>query len=134
MSRLPSPSAEATEVLSATTALAPLQARLVACAPAVAHNHGRHAAGRAFTCAAEECVMDLIAQDHAGLVAHSADVLDGLLRIWAEQGVEAEDVWTELDRRTRMGNLLLSLNMTRRRGTPPTARKRSWKIRTTKLP
>ena len=134
MSRAPSPPAAAADALTATTALGPLRSRLAARAPGAEPGNDHHAAGRAFTCAAEECVMDLIAQDHAGLVAHSADVLDGLLRIWAEQGVEAEDVWTELDRRTRMGNLLLSLNMTRRRAAPATARKRSWKIRTTKLP
>ncbi|BAK84441.1 phosphoribosyl-ATP pyrophosphatase [Komagataeibacter medellinensis] len=134
MSRPLSPPAETTTALTATTALGPLQARLAAHSSLVARKPAQHAAGRAFTYAAEECVMDLIAQDHAGLVAHSADVLAELLRIWAEQGVDAEDVWTELDRRTRMGNLLLSLNMTQRRGAPVTARKRSWKIRTTKLP
>ncbi|MFT8711282.1 phosphoribosyl-ATP pyrophosphatase [Komagataeibacter rhaeticus] len=125
---------KAPDALTATTALGPLQARVAARAPTAGPGNDHHAAGRAFTCAAEECVMDLIARDHAGLVAHSADVLAELLRIWAEQGVDAEEVWTELDRRTRMGNLLLSLNMTRRRATPATARKRSWKIRTTKLP
>ncbi|MCE2565567.1 phosphoribosyl-ATP pyrophosphatase [Komagataeibacter sp. FNDCF1] len=134
MSRSPPTPAEAADALTATTALDPLRSRLVARAPGVEPGNDHHAAGRAFTCAAEECVMDLIAQDHEGLVAHSADVLAELLRIWAEQGIDAEDVWTELDRRTRMGNLLLSLNMTRRRAAPATARKRSWKIRTTKLP
>ncbi|AXY21713.1 Phosphoribosyl-ATP pyrophosphatase [Komagataeibacter saccharivorans] len=91
-------------------------------------------AGRAFTCAAEQCVMDLMTEDRAGLIAHSADVLVHLLEIWAAQAVSPEDVWIELDRRTRMGNLLLALNTTERKSGPALARKRPWKIRTTKLP
>lgn len=82
MSRPLSPPAETTTALTATTALGPLQARLAAHSSLVARKPAQHAAGRAFTYAAEECVMDLIAQDHAGLVAHSADVLAELLRIW----------------------------------------------------
>ncbi|GCE84354.1 phosphoribosyl-ATP pyrophosphatase [Komagataeibacter diospyri] len=91
-------------------------------------------AGRAFTCAAEQCVMDLMTHDRTGLIAHSADVLTHLLEIWAADSIDPEDVWTELDRRTRMGNLLLALNMTERTSISTAARRRPWKIRTTKLP
>ncbi len=78
--------------------------------------------------------MDLMTLDHAGLVEHSADVLAHLLEIWTAEGVEPEDVWIELDRRTRMGNLLLALNMAERTSVSTAARRRPWKIRTTKLP
>ncbi|GAN95913.1 phosphoribosyl-ATP pyrophosphatase [Komagataeibacter europaeus] len=91
-------------------------------------------AGRAFTCAAEQCVMDLMTHDRAGLIEHSADVLTHLLGIWAADGIDPEDVWIELDRRTRMGNLLLALNMAERTSVSTAARRRPWKIRTTKLP
>ncbi|MCE2575910.1 phosphoribosyl-ATP pyrophosphatase [Komagataeibacter sp. FNDCR2] len=91
-------------------------------------------AGRAFACAAEKCVMDLMTGDRPDLVRHSADVLTHLLEIWAAHDLNAEDVWIELDRRTRMGNLLLALNMAERGSIPPGARRRPWKIRTTKLP
>ena len=91
-------------------------------------------AGRAFTCSAEQCVMDLMTHDRAGLIEHSASVLAHLLEIWAAEGIEPENVWTELDRRTRMGNLLLALNMGERTSVSTAARRRPWKIRTTKLP
>ncbi|RFD19386.1 hypothetical protein DY926_11565 [Komagataeibacter melaceti] len=90
--------------------------------------------GRDFACAAEKCVVDLMTAERPELVRHSADVLTHLLEIWAEHDVDAEDVWVELDRRTRMGNLLLALNMAERRSIPAGTRRRPWKIRTTKLP
>lgn len=118
-------------------ALGRLQARLDAARPPDGrprNNRATRTAGRAFTCAAEQCVMDLMTHDHAGLVGHSADVLTHLLEIWAADGIDPADVWTELDRRTRMGNLLLALNMTERTSVSTAARRRPWKIRTTKLP
>ncbi|MBV1830599.1 hypothetical protein HNW77_09240 [Komagataeibacter sp. AV436] len=116
-------------------ALGRLLARLRRAAPPAGQGNRatRHGA-RAFTCAAEQCVMDLMTEDHAGLVAHSADVLTHLLQVWAAAGIDPEDVWTEIDRRTRMGNLLLALNAAERTSTPTRARRRAWKIRTTKLP
>lgn len=129
----PSTSADAP---GADHALGRLLARLHTAAPSAAQDNNRATrhAGRAFTCAAEQCVMDLMTADHAGLVEHSADVLTHLLQVWAAAGIDPEDVWTEIDRRTRMGNLLLALNTAERTSAPTRARRRPWKIRTTKLP
>ena len=123
------------EAPGADHALGRLLARLNRAAPRAGQgNRATRNAGRAFTCAAEQCVMDLMTEDHAGLVEHSADVLTHLLQAWAASGIDPEDVWTEIDRRTRMGNLLLALNTAERTSVPTRARKRPWKIRTTKLP
>ncbi|AQU87790.1 hypothetical protein B0W47_10210 [Komagataeibacter nataicola] len=123
------------EAPRADHALGRLLARLHSTAPQAgqADRATRHG-GRAFTCAAEQCVMDLMTEDHAGLVEHSADVLTHLLEVWVASGIDPEDIWTEIDRRTRMGNLLLALNTAERTSVPTRARKRPWKIRTTKLP
>jgi phosphoribosyl-ATP pyrophosphohydrolase len=88
---------------------------------------------RAFGLHAEHCVIGLIAEDRAALIRESASTLASLLQIWAERSVSPEAVWTELDRRTQVGELLLSLNSmpTRRAGR---AISRPWKIRSTKLP
>ena len=92
------------------------------------------AAARQFTIHAEQCLLALMMEEHGELVRHSADVLSDLVRTWVACGVEPEDVWIELDRRTRMGNLLLALNKAERQGSAPVLRRRPWKIRTTKLP
>ncbi|MBV0888954.1 hypothetical protein LV478_06590 [Komagataeibacter oboediens] len=137
MSRSRTPSAPPPDRPVADHALGRLQARLDAARPPddrPRNTRVTREAGRAFTCSAEQCVMDLMTLDHAGLVEHSADVLAHLLEIWAAEGVEPEDVWIELDRRTRMGNLLLALNMAERTSVSTAARRRPWKIRTTKLP
>ncbi|MBY4640626.1 hypothetical protein K6L44_11645 [Gluconacetobacter entanii] len=92
------------------------------------------AAARQFTIQAEQCLIALMSEDHGALVRHSADVLSELVRTWVACGIDPEDIWIELDRRTRMGNLLLALNTAERRSAAPALRRRPWKIRTTKLP
>ncbi|WP_239021357.1 phosphoribosyl-ATP pyrophosphatase [Novacetimonas cocois] len=92
------------------------------------------AAARRFTIHAEQCLIALMSEDHDQLVMQSADVLSELMRTWVVCGVEPEDIWIELDRRTRMGNLLLALNTAERASVAPALRRRPWKIRTTKLP
>ncbi|EFG85583.1 hypothetical protein F1645_12545 [Novacetimonas hansenii] len=92
------------------------------------------AAARQFTIHAEQCLLALMTEEHGELVRHSADALSELVRTWVACGVNPEDVWIELDRRTRMGNLLLALNTAERQNTAPVLRRRPWKIRTTKLP
>ncbi|GBQ32759.1 hypothetical protein HLH34_18515 [Gluconacetobacter azotocaptans] len=87
---------------------------------------------RAFGLHAEHSLTALITDDRATLVRESAHVLLTLMRLWAARNVAPEAVWTELDRRTRVGNLLLALNAPVR-GTGR-AITRPWKIRSTKLP
>ncbi|WP_246379492.1 phosphoribosyl-ATP pyrophosphatase [Gluconacetobacter johannae] len=87
---------------------------------------------RAFGVHAEHCLAALIVDDRATLVRESADVVHMLMRLWAARNVAPEAVWTELDRRTQVGNLLLSLNAPAR-GTGR-AITRPWRIRSTKLP
>ncbi|ACI52611.1 conserved hypothetical protein [Gluconacetobacter diazotrophicus PA1 5] len=136
---------DAPSVPDARTVLAALWAGLVASPTTIAaagsaplppdpraEQHVRRIA-RAFGLHAEHCVMELIADDRAALIRESAETLTRLMQIWAARNVSADAVWTELDRRTQVGELLLTLNNTptRRAGR---AIARPWKIRTTKLP
>ncbi|GAA4504698.1 phosphoribosyl-ATP pyrophosphatase [Gluconacetobacter tumulicola] len=92
---------------------------------------------RAFGLHGDHCVVGLIAEDKGQLIRESAHVLTCLMRIWAARDLSAGAVWTELDRRTQVGELLVMLNNTqRRRVGQPAGRSlgRPWKIQSTKLP
>ncbi|MFW7268326.1 phosphoribosyl-ATP pyrophosphatase [Gluconacetobacter sp. Hr-1-5] len=92
---------------------------------------------RAFGLHGDHCVVGLIAGDRSQLVRESAHVLTCLMRIWAARNLSAGAVWTELDRRTQVGELLMMLNNTPRRRAGRSAGRalgRPWKIQSTKLP
>ncbi|MBB2202532.1 hypothetical protein HLH28_13280 [Gluconacetobacter tumulisoli] len=101
-------------------------------APDPQADHRVRRTARAFGLHAEHCLTALVADDPATLVRESADVLQTLMQLWAARSVAPDAVWTELDRRLRVGNLLLSLNAPARGS--GRAITRPWKIRTTKLP
>lgn len=48
---------------------------------------------------AVETVIASLTEDRAAVTAESADLLYHLLVLWADKGVEPEDVWAELARR-----------------------------------
>ncbi|MCR9219489.1 MAG: phosphoribosyl-ATP diphosphatase [Alphaproteobacteria bacterium] len=54
---------------------------------------------------AVETVIAALVQDRDALVAESADLLYHLAVLWAEAGVDPDDVWTELDRRAGTSGL-----------------------------
>ncbi|MBB2203967.1 phosphoribosyl-ATP pyrophosphatase [Gluconacetobacter takamatsuzukensis] len=92
---------------------------------------------RAFGLHGDHCVVGLIAADRGQLIRESAHVLTCLMRIWAARNLSAGAVWTELDRRTQVGELLMMLNNTPRRRAGRSAGRalgRPWKIQSTKLP
>ncbi|MFT8421549.1 MAG: hypothetical protein ABF665_08530 [Gluconacetobacter sp.] len=92
---------------------------------------------RAFGVHGDHCVVGLIAGDRSQLIRESAHVLTSLMRIWAARNLSAGAVWTELDRRTQVGELLMMLNNTPRRRAGRSAGRalgRPWKIQSTKLP
>ncbi|WP_342629920.1 hypothetical protein AAC691_09905 [Nguyenibacter vanlangensis] len=91
---------------------------------------------RSFGLHAEHCVAALVADDRAALIRESADTLKRLMEIWVACDIPAASVWTELDRRTQVGELLASLNRTPggRTGRAGRAIPHPWRIRTTKLP
>jgi len=51
---------------------------------------------------AVEAVIALMADDHAGLVGESADLLYHLLVAWAEAGIQPAEIWAELASREGM--------------------------------
>lgn len=92
---------------------------------------------RAFGMHGDHCVVGLIAEDKGQLIRESAQLLTCLMRIWAARDLSAGAVWTELDRRTQVGELLVMLNNTQRRRAGRAAGRslgRPWKIQSTKLP
>lgn len=96
-----------------------------------------HRLARAFGQHGDHCVVGLITGDKGQLIRESAHVLTSLMRIWAARSMSADAVWTELDRRTQVGELLVTLNNApRRRAGRTTGRAlgRPWKIQSTKLP
>ncbi|GBQ27581.1 phosphoribosyl-ATP pyrophosphatase [Gluconacetobacter sacchari] len=96
-----------------------------------------HRLARAFGMHGEQCLVGLIADDKGQLIRESAHLLTCLMRIWAARDLSAGAVWTELDRRTQVGELLVMLNTASRRRagrSPGRALGRPWKIQSTKLP
>ena len=92
---------------------------------------------RAFGLHGDHCVVGLITEDKSQLVRESAHVLTCLMRIWAARNLSAGAVWTELDRRTQVGELLMMLNNTPHRRAGRSAGRalgRPWQIQSPKLP
>ncbi|WP_408735853.1 phosphoribosyl-ATP pyrophosphatase [Acetobacter cerevisiae] len=83
---------------------------------------------------ATACTAAFIARKHADIIRESAAFMRSLEAVWAEEGVDPTDVWTELLRRIEVGDLFLRLNQ------PPHRKKlngkavRPWRISTSKLP
>lgn len=48
---------------------------------------------------AVECLIEAVAGNTKALIAESADVLYHLLVLWVDAGVDAQEVWAELERR-----------------------------------
>ena len=61
---------------------------------------GVEACAQKFGEEAVEAVIAATAQDDDALVAEAGDVLYHLLALWAELGLDPQEVWDELDRRT----------------------------------
>ncbi|GAN67872.1 hypothetical protein [Acetobacter orleanensis] len=80
------------------------------------------------------CTAAFIARNHPDIIRESATFLRSLEAVWAEEGVDPNDVWTELLRRIEIGEVFLRLNQ------PPHRKKlngkvaRPWRISTSKLP
>ncbi|WP_148301431.1 hypothetical protein [Asaia prunellae] len=66
------------------------------------------------------------------LVDESAAFLEALMRLWGKRGIEAADVWREIDHRLQLGNLLTQIN----RDIPlsPQTTRKFWRPSSTKLP
>ncbi|GBQ63760.1 phosphoribosyl ATP pyrophosphatase [Ameyamaea chiangmaiensis NBRC 103196] len=81
---------------------------------------------------ATECVRAFVDRDAAALTDGSAAVMQTLLRIWMFAGIAEAEVWDEMDKRLRLGNLMFELNRPSnqrlRRG------RRQWNVTSTKLP
>ena len=55
---------------------------------------------------AVECVIEAVrGEDHAALIAESADVLYHLMVLWVDAKVLPQDVWAELTRREGMSGI-----------------------------
>ncbi|OUJ06466.1 phosphoribosyl-ATP pyrophosphatase [Acetobacter malorum] len=83
---------------------------------------------------ATACTAAFIARNHPDIIRESAAFMRSLEAVWAEEGLDPTDVWTELLRRIEVGDLFLRLNQ------PPHRKKlngkavRPWRISTSKLP
>ena len=47
-----------------------------------------------------ELIIDLVNNNRAGIINESADLLYHLLVSWVSSGVDPEEIWTELSKRT----------------------------------
>src|SRR6478736_662332 len=65
-----------------------------------------------------ECLIEAMAENHAGLVAESADVLYHLLITWVNAGIHPEEVWAELTRREQVSHLTEGADVPLKRLTP----------------
>jgi phosphoribosyl-ATP pyrophosphohydrolase len=54
---------------------------------------------------AVECLIEAVAGNRDALIAESADVLYHLMVLWVSSGVDASDVWAELERREGVSGL-----------------------------
>lgn len=83
---------------------------------------------------ATSCTAAFIAQNRPDIIRESAAFMRSLEAVWAAEGLDPNDVWTELLRRIEIGDLFLRLNQ------PPHSKKlngkvvRPWRISTSKLP
>lgn len=64
----------------------------------------------------------------------SALFLLTLRRMWQQDGVDEEDVWTELLRRVEVSDLLHKLNLPPHRKKKNGSQSRPWRVTTSKLP
>lgn len=78
------------------------------------------------------CTSFYMLEQNQELIDHSAAFLDALMRLWGKRGVEASEVWREIDHRLQLGNLLTQINSDIPHS-PETAR-RFWRPSSTKLP
>jgi len=78
------------------------------------------------------CTSFYMLEQNQELVDHSASFLNALMRLWGKRGVEASEVWREIDHRLQLGNLLTQINSDIPHS-PETAR-RFWRPSSTKLP
>lgn len=86
---------------------------------------GRHATA---------CAAAFIAKNRTDIIQESAAFLRSLEAIWAEEGLDPTDVWTELLRRIEVGDLFLRLNQAPHRKKLNGKLARPWRISTSKLP
>lgn len=63
---------------------------------------GRTAMAKKVAEEAVEVALDGVAGDRAGAVRESADLIYNLVVLWAELGIEPEDVWAEMRRREKL--------------------------------
>ncbi|GBQ25125.1 phosphoribosyl ATP pyrophosphatase [Acetobacter estunensis NRIC 0472] len=78
------------------------------------------------------CAAAAMMQDRTTVVDSSARFLEGLVALWKDQGVDPDTIWNELHARIEMGELSLKLSLLP--GRPKMARKRPWRVATSKLP
>jgi len=67
-------------------------------------------AGRAQICKklgeeASEIIVASLAQDKTDVIAESGDLLYHLLVLWADHGIEPDDIWAELERRSGVSGI-----------------------------
>ncbi|GAB6854222.1 hypothetical protein JCM15831A_12460 [Asaia astilbis] len=63
---------------------------------------------------------------------HSAAFLEALMRLWGKRGIDAVDVWREIDHRLQLGNLLAQINRDIPHSSVST--RKFWRPSSTKLP
>jgi len=78
------------------------------------------------------CVASCIGGDNDALIDGSAAVLHDLFRILAQAGVQETEVWEEMTKRLRLGDLMFELNQPSPRAVQRT--RRMWNVTSTKLP
>ncbi|WP_408742571.1 phosphoribosyl-ATP pyrophosphatase [Acetobacter persici] len=83
---------------------------------------------------ATACTAAFIAGNHPDIIRESAAFIRSLEAIWAEEGLDPTDVWTELLRRIEVGDLFLRLNQPPHRKKQNGKAVRPWWVATSKLP
>ncbi|NHN88259.1 nucleoside triphosphate pyrophosphohydrolase family protein [Acetobacter conturbans] len=81
---------------------------------------------------ATQCTAAVVAGNREDVIKSSAGFVEGLLNLWADQGVDPAAVWVELHCRTEMGELCFQLS--RVPGRLKKRRAGAWRIATSKLP
>lgn len=83
---------------------------------------------------ATACVAAFIDRRKPDIVQESASFMQELAAIWALEGLEPEEIWTEILRRIEVGELFLRLNQPPHRKKQNGRTPRPWRISTSKLP
>ena len=81
---------------------------------------------------AMQCVADALGGHRAGVVQHSADLLETLVSLWAACGLSPDEIWIELHKREQLGSLLMQLNQAQSQ--VPRRLLKPWRVDSTKLP